>query len=263
MKTLKQSLAVLFIMVSLQACLHAQVPHASSAPTNGTAQQAQLEKQLADAKSAFEKSSSENKGIHLATARQLVDAYMANGMKAEALAVVENQKELVDAALGLASQDALNVRFLLARTTAQTQGLEAGISVLQSFVDLRSKNLGEAHVATLNARQGMAGFLWGARRQRDAVELQQKTVAIINAKLGADSKESVLATRELADYFYEGKVYDQALPLYELIFPKMLTADGPESRQVEDCALKMGIMYLQTNPVKAVEKLEFYRARYL
>jgi tetratricopeptide (TPR) repeat protein len=221
-------------------------------------QKAQLEKQLADAKSAFEKACSENNGIHLAAARQLVDVYVANGMKAEALAVVEKQKERVDAALGLASEDALNVRFLLARATAQTQGLEAGIAVLQSFVDLRSKELGEGHVETFEAREGMAGFLWGSKQQKRAVELQQESIEKLKALVGADSIRTLAATKQLADYFYEAKVYEQAAPIYESVFSKRETVSAEPGRDIFfGCALNLGIIYLNTDPAKAVDKFKF------
>ena len=254
------------LIVSHQANLFAQGPTGQSEPPiqkSVATQQPDLAKQLADAKSAFETAAAANKGVHAPTAQALVIAYLNNGMGAEALAFAEEQQSLSIKEFGLASDEAIYACSDLASTTARQKGPEAGVSVFQSFVQRRSKELGEYHPATFRARGGMAGFLTAIGKQKDSFEYQQATIDIYNAKFGDDSIQSMVATNQLADSYFEANEYEKALSLYESTFPKLVATGKPESQLADHSALNMATMYRKINPEKAIEKLEFYWDRFL
>jgi tetratricopeptide (TPR) repeat protein len=231
------------------------------------AKKAQLEKNLAEAKAAFETASAKTKGVHGPTAATLITCYLDSGRPDDAFALAKDQAKLSFEDFGLQSLEANNANYLMAQTIQKVRGLKEAIEVRQNFGNVLTERLGPNHQATLAAQTTTAGMLWGGGQRKDAVEMMQAVILKLNVNPGADSLPAMNGTKVLADWFHEAKVYDQALPLYESVFPKFKAGPAPENDKALDCALKMGKIYMKSNPAKAVEMHKFlfdgYKAHHL
>jgi serine/threonine protein kinase/tetratricopeptide (TPR) repeat protein len=130
------------------------------------------------------------------------------------------------------------------------------IPLLEQARDFYLANYGPEHPYTLNAQHGLATAYFAIGRTAEALQLQEKVLALRRKIDGAEALVTLKAIANLATYYYETERRPEALVLREQSLALFRRVCGPEAPDTLSAMANLAVSYLDASRPEEAMKMQ-------